>query len=121
MQLPELAENLGHVALAEGRFKDAIQFYSSAQRRHHRGTSASLLQFCARALYDEDGRRNATGQTEKSLLPDARTALLKALRLEPTNYIVHFNLALVMQVTMNAARMSQRPSLCTLCAPCLVA
>lgn len=99
IQMPDLAENLGHVALAEGRTKDALQFYNSVQRRHHHGTSAELLLYCARALYDEDGRRSAVNQTGRpSALPEARKHLLKARHLDPTNYTLLFNLAFVTQV-----------------------
>lgn len=99
IQVPDLSENLGHVALAEGRMKDALQLYNYVQRRYHKGTSADLLQLAARALYDEDSRNHSGGETEKpSLLPEARVQLMKAVHLDPSNHQMRFNAATVMQV-----------------------
>ncbi len=99
IQIPDLSENLGHIALAEGRMKDALQLYNHVQRRWHRGTSAELLQLSARALYDEDSRRYTGGETYKvSLLPEARVQLMKAVHLDPSNPQMRFNAATVMQV-----------------------
>ena len=89
----------GHLALAEGRTKDALQFYKNAQRRYHKGTSVDLYMYCARALSDEDSRRAAAKETDKpSLLPQAKSMLLKALHLDPGNYQLRFNLAYILQV-----------------------
>lgn len=99
IQIPDLSENLGHIALAEGRMKDALQFYNHVQRRWHKGNSAELLQLSARALYDEDSRRQEGGQTDKpSLLPEARVQLMKAVHLDPSNHQMRFNAAHIMQV-----------------------
>lgn len=99
IQIPDLSENLGHIALAEGRMKDALQLYNHVQRRWHRGTSAELLQLSARALYDEDSRHYTGGETDKvSLLPEARVQLMKAVHLDPSNPQMRFNGATVMQV-----------------------
>lgn len=78
--------------------EDALQFYGNVQRRFHKGTSAELLQLSARALYDEDSRRYTGGETGKaSLLPQAKTQLLKAIHLDPCNHLLRFNAAIVMQ------------------------
>ena len=119
LQLPDLAENLGHMALAEGRVKDALQIYGSVQRRHHRGTSAQMLLLCSRALYDEDGRRSAAESRKPSLLPEARTCLYKAIHLDPANMTLRFNAAFVMQVRPLAGHNQSRCRLCwTLLEPC---
>lgn len=109
IQIPDLSENLGHVALAEGRMKDALQLYNHVQRRFHKGTSAELLQLSARALYDQDSRKQTGGETDKpSLLPEARVHLMKAIHLDPSNHQMRFNAATVMQV---CADNSQLPRL----------
>ena len=112
LQLPDLAENLGHMALAEGRVKDALQIYGSVQRRHHRGTSAQMLLLCSRALYDEDGRRSVAESRKPSLLPEARTCLYKAIHLDPANMTLRFNAAFVMQVSPLAGKHTNRCRLC---------
>ena len=102
--MPDVAENLGHIALAEGRVKDALQLYGSVQRRRHHGTSAQLLLLSARALYDEDGRRSElavkTGAPQPSTLHEARACLLKAIHLDPANPTLRFNVGFCMQVCL---------------------
>ena len=99
LQMPDLQENLGHLALAEGRTKDALQFYTSAQRKFYKGTSVDMYVFCARALVDEDSRRTAAKETDKpSLLPRAQSMLAKAIHLDPSNLDLRFNMAYVTQV-----------------------
>lgn len=108
IQMPDLQENLGHLALAEGRYKDALQFYSLAQRRFYNGTSVEMHLFSARALVDEDSRRTENSRKTKtidkpSLLPEARLELVRALRLDPSNPVIKFNLAYVSQVNPSAS------------------
>eukprot|EP00884_Botryococcus_braunii_P015610 jgi/Botrbrau1/2732/Bobra.0164s0012.1 len=85
LRIPDVAVNLGNVHLAQQEYVTAIQMYQSTLKKYYGGRDATVLLYLARAYYDSDR------------LPEACSALLKALHLQPTNHELRFNVALTLQ------------------------
>ncbi|KAK9805938.1 hypothetical protein WJX73_006894 [Symbiochloris irregularis] len=84
-RMPELAANLASIQLAMGHYQTAQQRYSAASLRFFHGASPRLLLHLARTLY------------HSNQMDEARSMLLKALHQDPSDHVLRFDVALVLQ------------------------
>ncbi|BDA40854.1 RNA polymerase-associated protein CTR9 homolog [Coccomyxa sp. Obi] len=85
LQMPDAFINMGSLFLALDKPKLAIQVYTSVLRKSFHGCQPTLLLYLSRAYYDAGD------------LKEARSVLLKAVHLAPSDHRLHFNIALTMQ------------------------
>ncbi|KAK9810525.1 hypothetical protein WJX72_012163 [[Myrmecia] bisecta] len=85
LQMPDTAVNLASLHLAQEQYQAAVQLYNSTLKKHFHNNNARILLYLARAHYDADN------------LMEAKSALLRAMHLDPSDHKLGFNTALTMQ------------------------
>jgi RNA polymerase-associated protein CTR9 len=77
--------NIAHVYVEQKQYVSAVQMYENCMKKFYKNHHTEILQYLARAYY-KNGK-----------LKEAKMALLKARRVSPTDTVILYNLALVLQ------------------------
>ena len=85
VDMPDVWINLGHIYLAQGQFALAVKMYHNCLKRFYNNTDSQVLLYLARTHYEAEQWQ------------DCKRALLRAIHLAPSNYMLRFDVAIAMQ------------------------
>ncbi|MEW5317155.1 MAG: hypothetical protein WDW38_008482 [Sanguina aurantia] len=98
LQVPDVLLNQANVALANQQYASAIRLYQIALEKGRDDNRTQILLYLARAHYDSDDLRSA------------KSCLVRAIHLAPTDYKLRFNAALTMQEWAVRVYRKKRPA-----------
>ncbi|ERN11231.1 hypothetical protein AMTRI_Chr04g243060 [Amborella trichopoda] len=85
VQMPDVWVNLAHVYFAQGQFALAVKMYQNCLRKFYHNTDTQVLLYLARTHYEAEQWQ------------DCKKTLLRAIHLQPSNYMLRFDAGVALQ------------------------